>query len=140
MTTSDADLSFIGRIVTPYQRLEDCPRNFAAEGPPCRLILDPPYRDGLLGLAPGRSIVVLYWLGLGDRRRLRQHSRRTGEFAGVFALRTPNRPNPIGLATCSIEQVSDGILLVRGLDCLNGTPLLDIKPAINRPAPLAGTS
>lgn len=125
----DPHLVVIGRIETPYRRLEDCPRNIDPAGPPCRLHLLPEYADGLLGLEPGRAILVLYWLQ-GDRGRLRQTSRKTGEYSGIFALRTPHRPNPIGAGMVRIEAIEGPIVTVRGLDCLDGTPLLDIKPAM----------
>jgi len=122
-------LRFIGHIETPYRSLEECPRNVEPDGPPCRIVIAPPFADALLGLRPGQPILVLYWLAGGDRSRLRQHSRKSGEYAGVFALRTPNRPNPIGAAVLTIEAIDGGAIAVRGLDCLDGTPLLDIKPA-----------
>lgn len=132
MTEENAEICFIGRIETPYERIEECPRNVDPGGPMCKLALNPVFRDGLLGLSPGQEIVILYWLGLGDRHLLRQHSRKTGEYAGAFALRTPNRPNPIGMAVSTIEKMEDGNVWVRGLDCLSGTPLIDIKPVIGK--------
>ena len=126
----DVELHFIGHIQTPFRTLAECPRNLEVGGPPCRLVLDENYRPGLSGLTAGQLILVLYWLDLGKRDTLRHPSRRTGEITGVFALRTPNRPNPIGAAVVRIEEIEPGCLTVRGLDCLDGTPLLDIKPAI----------
>lgn len=123
-------LQFIGRIETPYRLLEDCPRNIDPEGPLCRLVVDPPFAGGLLGLEPGRRILVLYWFDGVDGGSLRQRSRKTGEYAGVFALRTPRRPNPIGAAVVTIEAVEGAVVSVRGLDCLDDTPLVDIKPAM----------
>jgi tRNA-Thr(GGU) m(6)t(6)A37 methyltransferase TsaA len=125
-----ATLHFIGHITTPYLKIEDCPRNIEAEGPPCRIVVHPEFADGLLGLSPGRRILVLYWFEKANRTRLRQTSRKTGEFSGIFALRSPHRPNPIGAAVLKIEAIEDNALLVRGLDCLNNTPLIDIKPAV----------
>ena len=121
----------IGEIITPYKTLAECPRNIDPDGPLCELILRDDLRDGLLGLTAGQHILILYWLEHADRSSTRQNSRRTGELAGVFALRTPNRPNPIGAAVLPIEKIDDGVITVRGLDCLNGTPLLDIKPAMS---------
>ncbi|BCR03437.1 tRNA (N6-threonylcarbamoyladenosine(37)-N6)-methyltransferase TrmO [Desulfuromonas versatilis] len=126
----EAQLSYIGRIQTPYRSLDDCPRNIEPGGPLCRLAIDPPFAAGLEGLAPGQQILILYWFEAVNRGNLRQASRRTGEPAGVFALRTPHRPNPIGAAVLRIEELDGSGILVRGLDCLDGTPLLDIKPAM----------
>ena len=121
----------IGEIITPYKTLADCPTNIDLNGPPCELVLRDNLRDGLLGLATGQRILILYWLEHAERSAIRQNSRRTGELAGVFALRTPNRPNPIGVAVLPIERLIDGVITVCGLDCLDGTPLLDIKPAMS---------
>ena len=126
-----ATIESIGHIVTPYKRLSDCPRNINPEGPLCQLVLRNDLRDGLMGLSVGQRILILYWFEQVDRTLLRQHSRRTGELKGIFALRTPNRCNPIGAAVLPIEQIDDGVITVRGLDCLNGTPLIDIKPAMS---------
>ena len=65
-----------------------------------------------------------------DRSRLRQSSKK-GELAGTFALRSSHRPNPIGAAVVKIKSISGSIIVVRGLDCLTGTLLLDIKPAMS---------
>ena len=130
MTTQDA-IEAIGIIATPYKTLAECPRNIDLDGPRCELVLREDLRDGLLGLSVGQRILILYWFEHVDRSAIRQNSRRTGELAGVFALRTPNRPNPIGAAVLPIENISDGVISVRGLDCLNGTLLLDIKPAMS---------
>ena len=120
----------IGHIVTPYKALFECPRNIDPQGPLCELFVKEDLQDGLMGLRVGQRILILYWLEQGDRNKLQQHSRRTGELAGIFALRTPNRRNPIGAAVLPIERIDAAIIMVRGLDCLDGTPLLDIKPAM----------
>ena len=129
--TMQATLESIGHIVTPYKTLETCPRNIDPQGPLCELVVREDLRDGLLGLRVGQNILILYWLEHADRSAIIQNSRRTGELAGVFALRTPNRCNPIGAAVLPIEKIDAGIITVRGLDCLNETPLLDIKPAMS---------
>ncbi len=125
-----ADLVFIGHIETPYKTLEECPRNVDPNGPECRLVVQSEYEDGLLGLDEGREILVLYWLEHADRGLLRQSPAHVGELTGTFALRSPHRPNPIGAAAVRIESISGGTIVVRGLDCLDGTPLLDIKPSM----------
>ena len=126
-----AELVSIGHIETPYQTLDQCPRNIDPKGPTCRLVIESPYEEGLLGLKVGWQILVLYWLEHGDRTRLRQSPSHIGKLTGTFALRSPHRPNPIGAAVVEIEGISGNTVAVRGLDCLNGTPLLDIKPAMS---------
>ncbi len=125
-----AELKFIGKIETPFRTIDECPRNIAAYGPECKLILDEEYASGLSGLVDGQEILILYWFKNVNRDLMIRNSRRTGKPAGVFSIRTPNRPNPIGAAVIKIEEIYGNKIIVKGLDCLNGTPLLDIKPAI----------
>ena len=124
-------ITAIGTIATPYKSLAECPRNIDPQGPECELILKEELHERLLGLTAGKRILILYWLEHTDRSITRQNSRRTGDLAGVFALRTPNRPNPIGAAVLTVEKINNSVITVRGLDCLDGTSLLDIKPAMS---------
>ena len=126
----NATLEFIGQIRTPYKSLEDCPRNIDPAGPLCELVVNKAMKDGVSGLIPGQKILVLYWFDDVDRSRYQQLSRKKGKRIGVFALRTPHRPNPIAAAVVRIESIKNNRIFVKGLDCLDGTPLLDIKPAI----------
>jgi len=123
-------LNPIGRIRTPYKTLEDCPKNVDPEGPLCELIIEANYVEGLLGLTQGQEILILYWFDGVDRNITSHLSRKYGGQRGVFAMRTPTRPNPIAAAVVSIDTIDGNRLFVKGLDCLDGTPLLDIKPAI----------
>ena len=125
-----ATLEFIGHINTPFNSIEECPRNIDPNGPLCELVVSDDFKGGLLGLVPGQKILILYWFENTDRRATQQESRNGESMVGTFALRTPHRPNPIGAATLPIETIERGSLFVKGLDCLNGTHLLDIKPAI----------
>jgi tRNA-Thr(GGU) m(6)t(6)A37 methyltransferase TsaA len=129
MRWSDPHILPVGHIRTPYSTLEECPRNVDHSGPVCELVIDAAYAEGLAGLAVGDRILVLYWLDQAERGPLTQKRRGTGQTRGVFALRSPDRPNPIGAAVVTIESLAGGRVEVRGLDCLDGTPLLDIKPA-----------
>ena len=120
----------IGHIETPYKKLEDCPRNIDPDGLSCTLVLNAPYDKALLGLSPGDQIMVLYWFDDVDRKRLTQRRGGDGPILGTFALRSPHRPNPIAVAVLAIYAIDENRVSVRGLDCLDHTPLLDIKPAI----------
>jgi len=126
-----ATLRTIGRIETPYQSVEECPANIEPDGPMCRVVVDEKFARGLEGLSSRQAVMLLYWFDKVDRERFVQKRRGTGEERGVFALRSPHRPNPIGVAVVRIERLDGHSLEVRGLDCLDGTPLLDIKPALN---------
>jgi len=125
----DATLEFIGHINTPYNAIEECPNNIDINGPLCQLVLNEKFKNGLSGLKPAQKILILYWFENTDRNEL-ETSTDDGSSIGTFALRSPNRPNPIVAATLPIESIENSVVSVRGLDCLNGTPLLDIKPAI----------
>ena len=125
----DATLEFIGHINTPYKAIEECPNNIDFNGPLCQLVLNEKFKNGLSGLSPGQKILILYWFENTDRNEL-ETSTDDGGSIGTFALRSPNRPNPIVAATLPIESIENNVVSIRGLDCLNGTPLLDIKPAI----------
>jgi tRNA (adenine37-N6)-methyltransferase len=92
----------------------------------------PAYREGLNGLASGARVQVLYWmheLKHSDRRTLRVHPRGDESAAqrGVFSLRSPMRPNPIGVTEVDVVEVQDAGLVVVGLDARHGSPLVDIK-------------
>lgn len=126
------DCRVIGSIQTPYKRMEDCPsRHNKREFLPCTIRLAPDAAPGLVGLEVGNRALVLYWLHRA-RRDMAQLPARDGVRdtpVGVFSLRTPPRPNPIAASVVEILAVRDGELDVVGLDCLDGTPLLDIKKA-----------
>ncbi|MCL3883953.1 tRNA (N6-threonylcarbamoyladenosine(37)-N6)-methyltransferase TrmO [Marivita sp. GX14005] len=125
---SDAALRFIGTIHTPWTRREDCPRQGRMDGPECRIVIAPAWRAALDGLEEYDCIEVLYWLDRSRRDLVRQSPRSDGKTVGTFALRSPVRPNPIGTSMVRLLRIEEGTLHVRGLDCLDGTPLIDIKP------------
>ena len=120
----------IGVIETPYKTMEDCPnRHNKKEFLPCTIRLAPNYAPGIIGFAAKDRALVLYWFHR-SRRDMVELPVREGvrdEPLGVFTTRTPVRPNPIAAQTVEILAVRDGELDVTGLDCLDGTPVLDIK-------------
>lgn len=103
-----------------------------------RVKIFPEFCVGLEGLNNFSHITILYWFHLRDneeeRRTLRVVPRRHPEApqVGVFASRSPSRPNPIGLCVVELTKIEDCTLLVRGLDALEGSPIIDIKPYIPR--------
>ncbi len=135
---SDAGLIFIGRIHTPWSTHAACPRQGKLDGPLCRLEIFAPWLPALDGLADGSRLEILYWLDRSRRDLVQQSPGRNGVAHGTFSLRSPLRPNPIGSSLVLLEQRDGDSLLVRGLDCLDGTPLLDIKPDHCRFAAPAG--
>jgi len=124
----DARLVFIGRIGTPWTSRMDCPRQGSWEGPVCRIEVFEPWHDALRGIAEYPQLEVLYWLHQARRDLVLQSPRDDGQVRGTFALRSPVRPNPIATSVVKLVGLEGATLLVRGLDCLDGTPLIDLKP------------
>jgi len=96
-----------------------------------QITLDPSLVEGLRGLEPGRKIMVVFHFHRSHGFELLQHPRgdRSRLRHGVFALRSPYRPNPIGVTVVDLVAIEGNLLHVRGLDAIDGTPVLDIKPA-----------
>ena len=124
----DAGLQFIGRISTPWQSRLQTPRRGRLDGPTCRIEVFEPWTAALDGVARFERLEVLYWLHLSRRDRVMQSPANDGIARGTFSLRSPVRPNPIGTTIVQLLAVEGAVLLVRGMDCLDGTPLLDLKP------------
>lgn len=127
----DAGLYFIGRIRTPWSRRADCPKNaheaHAAQAV-CTVEIAPAFRPALAGLEGTTHLWLLYFMDKAPRNLVVQTPRRYGTGRGTFALRSPARPNPIAMSAVRLLGIEDGRLTVIGADCLDGTPLLDIKP------------
>lgn len=132
-----AGLEFIGRIHTPWRSRLHCPRLGREDGPVCVIEVFEPWSQALDGIDRYERIEVLYWLHLSRRDLVRQSPRNDGTTRGTFALRTPVRPNPIGTSIVTLIDLDGASLRVRGLDCLDGTPLLDLKPERGLFMPLA---
>jgi tRNA-Thr(GGU) m(6)t(6)A37 methyltransferase TsaA len=124
----DASLYFIGRIRTPWTERESCPKNARESDAVCSIEIDARWVAALAGVETCSHIIVLYWMGRSRRDLVVQVPRHYGVGRGTFALRSPARPNPIALSVVRLLSLSGNCLSVVGLDCLDGTPLLDIKP------------
>lgn len=124
----DAGLVFIGRIETPFKSRAECPRQGRHDGPLCRIHLTQPYGEALKGLEAFETIEVLYWMHEARRDLLQQSPKRDAIAIGTFALRSPLRPNPVATSLVRLIGIDGPTVTVRGLDCLDGTPLLDLKP------------
>jgi tRNA-Thr(GGU) m(6)t(6)A37 methyltransferase TsaA len=96
-----------------------------------RIVLDPALTQGLSGMEPGRQVMVIFYFHQSRGFDLCQHPRgdKSRPQRGVFTLRSPHRPNPIGVTVVDLVTVEGNVLRVRGLDAINGTPVLDLKPA-----------
>lgn len=125
---TDAGLTFIGRIHTPWTDRSMTPRQGRHDGPVCRIEIFEPWTPALTGLAEFEHVQVIYWLHQSRRDLVLQSPKHDGRIRGTFALRSPVRPNPLGVSTARLEGVEGNSVFVRGLDCLDGTPLVDLKP------------
>ena len=124
----DASVYFIGRIRTPWRRRSDCPKNARESDADCTIEADARWAPALSGVETCSHLLVLYWMHEARRDLVLQAPRHYGRLRGTFALRSPVRPNPIAASVVRLLAVEGGRLSVRGLDCLDGTPLIDIKP------------
>jgi len=124
----DAGIYYIGRIGTPWRERFECPKNGAESDAVCTIVLDGRYAAGLKDLETCSHIIVLYFMDRAPRNLVVQVPRHYGEPRGVFALRSPARPNPVALSVAELISIEGNVLRVRGLDCLDGTPLIDLKP------------
>jgi tRNA-Thr(GGU) m(6)t(6)A37 methyltransferase TsaA len=124
----DAGLYFIGRIHTPWTERKDCPKNARESDAVCTIVLDPAFAEGLKDVETCTHLVVLYWMDRAPRNLVLQVPGHYGTQHGIFALRSPARPNPVAMSVVKLKRVDGNRLLVVGLDCLDGTPLIDIKP------------
>jgi tRNA-Thr(GGU) m(6)t(6)A37 methyltransferase TsaA len=121
----------IGVLHTPWRSTSDCPRNGRRADPPplCTAELLPEYLDGLHSIEGYTHLILLYWLDRAGKPEMIFTPPGHDPPRGTFATRTPRRPNPIGLSVVKFEGLDDQRrLLVRYLDCVDGTPLVDIKP------------
>jgi tRNA-Thr(GGU) m(6)t(6)A37 methyltransferase TsaA len=118
----------IGRVENTFTQPTSGEQIRAAES---RIVLDPALLEGLQGLDIGQQIVIVFHCHRSEGYELTQHSQgdRSRPRRGVFALRSPRRPNPIGITIVELVAMDGNVLRVSGLDAINGTPVLDIKPA-----------
>ncbi|HTV23091.1 MAG TPA: tRNA (N6-threonylcarbamoyladenosine(37)-N6)-methyltransferase TrmO [Polyangiaceae bacterium] len=130
MTEPEPALRIIGYVRSALTALAAAPRQGDEGAPSARIELDPALRAGLDGVAAGDELVLLTWLHRSRRDVLTLHPRNDPSLplTGVFATRSPDRPNPIGLHRVRVVAAEEGALLVEPLEAIDGTPVLDIKP------------
>lgn len=133
MSEGRVELEPIGRVSSPLTDLAAAPKQGDEGAPEAWIVLSPAVADGLEGIDVGAELVVLTWLDRGDRSVLRVHPR--GDLSrppqGVFATRSPDRPNPIGLHRVEVLEVDGERMRVSGLEAIDGTPVLDLKPVLS---------
>lgn len=129
----DGGIVFIGRLTSPWTTRDTCPKNMRAAratGQPAVLTIDAPYRAGLQGLDRASHIIILSWMHHAPRTLIVQKPRHAAEAKGVFGLRSPARPNPVGLHVARLVRldIGSGRIDIDAIDVLDGTPVIDIKP------------
>ncbi len=124
----------IGVVRSSLTRREDAPRQGDEGAPDAWLEIDPSFESALAGIAPGDALLVLTWFHLADRDVLTVHPRNDPDrpLAGVFATRSPDRPNPIGLHRVTVLEIDGVRLHVEPLEAIDGTPIVDLKAVLNR--------
>ena len=127
------ELRPVGVVESELEELATAPKQGDEGAPSAWLAFDPAVAGALDGLEAGDEVVVVTWLHRADRDTLRVHPRgdRSRPQEGVFATRSPHRPNPIGLHPARIEAIEAPRVRVSGLEAVDGTPVLDLKPALS---------
>ena len=129
----DIVLTPIGILHGDLKTREETPKNYDESEHEGVIEVLPPYRQALEGIEPGQTIVVLFWLHKARRDILRVHPRgdTTRPIRGVFATRSPVRPNPVAISELLVTAVNGLKIEVRGVDVFDGTPVIDIKKRID---------
>jgi tRNA-Thr(GGU) m(6)t(6)A37 methyltransferase TsaA len=124
----------IGLVQSPLTDRAETPKQGFEGGPDAWLVLEGRVAEGLDGIQPGDEIIVLTWLHRARRDVLRVHPRddASNPERGVFTTRSADRPNPIGLHPVTVAEIAGDRILVRGLEAVDGTPVVDIKPVLRR--------
>ena len=122
----------VGRVESSLARREDAPMQGSEGAPEAWIAFEEDVRDAVRDLRPGDAVIVLTWLHEADRETLLVHPRDDPSIpeTGVFSTRSPDRPNPIGLHPVQVVAVDGLRVLVRPLEAIDGTPVLDVKPVL----------
>lgn len=118
----------IGVVRSPYTEKKDAPRQGRLSDTVSKIVIDEKYRSGLDDVETKSHLIVLSWFDRADRTLLRATPPHDPVEHGVFATRSPNRPNPVAFSVVDLLGREENVLFVRGLDALDGTPVVDIKP------------
>jgi tRNA-Thr(GGU) m(6)t(6)A37 methyltransferase TsaA len=133
MTGGEFSLRPIGYIRSTLRTRKNAPRQASEGAPDAWLEVDPAFARGLSRIAAGDDVMVITWLHRADREVLEVHPRDEPDIplTGVFATRSPDRPNPLGLHRVTVREVSGTRLRIGPIEAIDGTPVVDIKPVID---------
>jgi tRNA-Thr(GGU) m(6)t(6)A37 methyltransferase TsaA len=126
----------IGTVASPLRDRDEAPRQGDEGAPEADLVFAADVAEGLQSIASGDEVIVLTWLHAADRDVLTVHPRGDASrpLEGVFSTRSPHRPNPIGLHRVTVLAVDGPTLHVSGIEAIDGTPIIDVKPVLGGPA------
>lgn len=127
MTPAPIELHPVGFVRSPYRTRHDAPRQGRLSETISEIVIGEQYRPALWKIEGRKHLWVLCWFDRADRTVLRAIPPGAKDEKGVFAIRSPDRPNPVALCMVDLIEVHDTVLKVRGLDALDGTPVIDIK-------------
>jgi tRNA-Thr(GGU) m(6)t(6)A37 methyltransferase TsaA len=133
ISTSGQRLTAVGAVESPLTDPASAPRQGDEGAPEAWIVFGPRALPAIKGIEPGDQILVLTWLHLARRDILRVHPRSdvSRHPQGVFATRSPDRPNPIGLHQVEVLSIDDRAIRVRNLEAVDGTPVVDVKPVLS---------
>ena len=136
MLETEYSLSAIGFLHSPLKLREEAPNQGREGAPDAWLEVNETVAEGLEGIAVGDEIIVITWLHQAQRDILKVHPRgdETVPLAGVFATRSPDRPNPLGLHRVTVLSIDGTRLKVGPVEAIDGTPVVDIKPVLSQSA------
>ena len=128
------DLQPIGYVRSPLRERKNAPRQGDEGAPDAWLEIEPAFALGLSRIAVGDELLVITWLHRTDRSVLEVHPRNVPDspLTGVFATRSPDRPNPLGLHPVTVREIDGNRLLVGPIEAIDGTPVVDLKPVLGR--------
>ncbi len=134
MPENDYVLYPIGFLQSPLKELKEAPMQGREGAPDAWLEVNVPVAEGLGGLAVGDKIIIITWLHKAQRDILKVHPRgdETTPLTGVFATRSPDRPNPLGLHRVTVLEIAGARLKVGPIEAIDGTPVVDIKPVLSQ--------
>ncbi len=136
MNNGNYEIRPIGTIHSQLTSRQEAPKQGSEGAPEAWIALNPEFAEGLEGISAGCDLILITWLHRARRDLLKVHPRgdESRPLAGVFATRSPDRPNPLGLHRVRVLEIHGARIRVSPLEAIDGTPLVDIKPLLSRSA------